>query len=48
MSGHSHYYTKCLFIGFEAVRLWRFDRLQEVKFVLLVTGSSFPESMNSF
>ena len=39
--------TVCL-LFFEAVRLQRFGRLQEVKFDLLVTGSSFPDSMSSF
>ena len=48
MSGHSHYCTLCLFNGFEVVRLWRFGRLQEVKFDLLLTGSSFPDSVSSF
>ena len=37
----------CLLV-FEVVRLWRFVRLQEVKFDFLVTGSSFPDSMSSF
>ena len=48
MSGHSHYCTVCLFIVFfEAVRLQRFGRLKEVKFDLLVTGSTFPDSISS-
>ena len=37
----------CLLV-FEVVRLQRFDRLQEVKFHLIVTGSSCPDSMSSF
>ena len=37
----------CLLV-FEVVRLQRFDRLQEVKFDLIVTGSSCPDSMSSF
>ena len=39
-------YVSVLF--FEAVRFQRFGRLQEVKFNLLVTGSTFPDSMSSF
>ena len=39
--------TVCLFL-FEAVKLWMFGRLQEVKFDLIVTGSSCPDSMSSF
>ena len=37
----------CLLV-FEVVRLQRFDSLQEVKFDLIVTGSSVPDSMSSF
>ena len=37
----------CLLV-FEVVRLQRFGRLQEVKFDLLLTGSTFPDSMGSF
>ena len=37
----------CLLV-FEVVRLQRFGKLQEVKFDLIVTGSSCPDSMNSF
>ena len=37
----------CLLV-FEVVRLQRFDKLQEVKFDLIVTGSSCPDSMSSF
>ena len=37
----------CLLV-FEVDRLQKFGRLQEVKFDLLVTGSSVPDSMSSF
>ena len=33
---------------FEAVRLQRFGRVKEVKFDLLVTGSTSPDSISSF
>ena len=48
MSGHSHYCALRFFIVFLGCQLCRFGRLQEVKFDLLVTGSSFPDSMSSF
>ena len=37
----------CLLV-FEDVRLQRFGRLKEVMFDLLVTGSTFPDSISSF
>ena len=36
------------FLVFKVDRLQRFGRLWEVKFDLLLTGSSFPDSMSSF